>query len=155
MSYEIHVKQVPTQHVATNRTHTSLDTIGDAMTLTISKIAAGVTPAGAARGAPFAIYWNEPFKADDIDVELGIPLAPGATVADSAGAVKDIEGGPVAYTVHTGSYGSIGAAYEALFAWVKQHGMRPIGPPREIYIVAPGPGTRPDEYRTEIAVPVA
>lgn len=154
MSYEIHVRQAPPEHVATKRMHTTLAHIGDAMHATLAQIGASVSPRGAARGAPFAIYYNEPFRPDDIDVELGMPIAAGAEIAPSAGAIKNLPGGAVAYTVHTGRYESIGAAYDALYDWLTAHGVRPSGPPREIYVVGPAPGIRPEEYRTEIVVPV-
>jgi effector-binding domain-containing protein len=154
MNYEIHIKQLPDAHVVTKRAHTSLERIGNAMSTTLAAIAVEVTPPGAARGVPFAIYHNEPFRPDDVDVELGIPIAPEAHVPPSAGTVKDLTGGPFAYTMHVGSYSSIGAAYEALFGWLAKHGLHAKGPPRESYIVGPGPGLSPAEYRTEIAVPL-
>lgn len=154
MNYQVHIKQQPQAHVVTKRTHTTLAKIGDTMSSTLATIAAEVTPPGAARGVPFAIYYNEPFKPDDIDVELGVPIAAGASVPTAAGAIKELPGGPVAYTVHVGSYESIGAAYDALFGWLETHGMQAKGPPREIYLVGPGQGTKPEEYRTEIAVAV-
>jgi len=154
MNYQVHIKQLPQAHVVTKRMHTTLAKIGDAMTATLATIAAEVTPHGAARGVPFAIYHNEPFKPDDVDVELGIPIAQGASVPSAAGAIKELPGGPVAYTVHVGSYESISGAYAALFGWLAQHGMRANGAPREVYVLGPGQGSKPEEYRTEIAVPV-
>jgi effector-binding domain-containing protein len=155
MNYQVHIKQLPHAHVVTKRAHTSLDRIGDAMNETLAEIEGEVTPPGAARGAPFAIYYNEPFRPDDIDVELGVPIAAGATVPEHGGImVKDLPGGSFAYTTHVGSYGSLGAAYDALFAWIAKHGLKVKGPPRESYLVGPSADRSPSTYRTEIAVPV-
>src|SRR5688572_19814345 len=124
MSYEVHIKQVPAQHVATKRTHTTLAKIADTMFEALAAVAAHVTPKEAAQGAPFAIYHNEPFRPDDVDVELGLPLGAGGKIGLGAGVVvTELPAGPVAYTMHVGSYGSIGGAYAALYEWLAKHGL--------------------------------
>ncbi|MBX3189201.1 MAG: GyrI-like domain-containing protein [Labilithrix sp.] len=155
MNYEIRVKQLPAQVVVTERCHATLAELGDTMHATLAKVALSVEPAGAARGAPFAVYYNEPFRPEDIDVELGVSVTPRAKVAETKGVHRrELAGGPVAYTVHVGPYATIGAAYEALYAWVGDHGLHRTGPPREIYFVGPAQGARPEDYRTEIDVPI-
>jgi effector-binding domain-containing protein len=156
MNYEIHVKQVPAQVVVTHRCHAPLAGLRDAMHCTLGRIGATVEPRGAARGAPFAVYHNEPFRPEDVDVEMGLPVAADATVEESAGVHRrELPGGPVAYTVHVGPYSTIGAAYAALYAWVEREGHRPLGPAREIYIVGPDQERNPAAYRTELEVPIA
>ena len=150
MGYEVHVKQSPPEHVVTRRSHTTVALIEDTIDETLQAMAGSVSPPGSLRGAPFALYHGE-MRSEDVDIEVGVPVAPGAT---AAGEVKDLPGGPVAWTVHVGPYESIGAAYVALYGWLRAHGLEPSGPPREVYLVGPGPATRPDEYRTEIDVPV-
>ena len=155
MNYDVHVKQALPQAVVTERCHARLVELGKVMHATLAKVAASVEPIDAAQGAPFAVYYNEPFKPEDIDVEMGLPVAPDAKVAETKGVHRrELPGGPVAYTRHVGPYRSIGAAYEALHAWVEEHGHTRTGPPREIYLVGPGEGVNPDEYRTEIEVPI-
>lgn len=68
--------------------------------------------------------------------------------------MKDLPGGAVAHTLHVGPYGAIGAAYDALYTWIAAHGLRPNGPPREIYLVGPGAAPSEAQYRTEIVVPI-
>lgn len=155
MNYDIHVKQVPPQVIASERRHTALAELGNVMQSTLAKIATSVHPPGAMQGAPFAIYYNEPFKPDDIDVEIGLPIAGHATLEPSARVqLRQLPGGPVAFTFHVGPYETIGAAYTALYEWVRVHGHKPLGPPRETYLVGPGQDTKPAEYRTEIDVPI-
>lgn len=155
MSYAVHIKQIPPQVVVTQRLHTSLAEIGNTMHATLAKVATSVQPATAAQGVPFAVYYNEPFQAEDIDVEVGLHVASDAKVSESMDVFRrELPGGPVAYTTHVGPYPSIGAAYQALYEWIDRHGHARVGPPREIYIVGPGQGTRPEEFRTEIEVPI-
>jgi effector-binding domain-containing protein len=155
MNYDIHVKQVPPQVVVTERCHARLAELGKVMHSTLAKVATSVEPEGAARGAPFAVYYNEPFRPEDIDVEMGLPVAADARVAETKGVHRrELSGGPVAYTIHVGPYSAIGAAYDALYAWVDGHGLERTGPPREIYVVGPAQGAKPEDYRTEIEVPI-
>lgn len=155
MPYTVHVKQIAPQLVAMQRTHTTVANLGTTMHAILAKIANAVEPRGSARGAPFAIYHNEPFTPDDVDVEMGLPLAHDARLAETADAhACQLPGGAVAYTIHEGPYGSIGAAYDAIHGWLREQGHRPQGPPREIYLVGPGQDITPAEYRTEIDVPV-
>ncbi len=155
MHYEIHVKQAPPQVVATDRCHTRLSELGNVMHATLGKVASSIEPAAAAQGAPFAVYYNEPFRPDDIDVEMGVPVAPDAKIEETRGVHRrELPGGPVAHTLHAGPYARIGEAYEALYAWVAQHGHKRTGPPREIYLVGPMQGASPKEFRTEIEVPI-
>jgi len=155
MNYEIHVKQLPPQVIASERTHTALAELGNTMQSTLATIATSVHPPDAAQGAPFAIYYDEPIKPDDIDVEIGVPIAGGATLQQSARVHRrQLSGGPVAFTMHVGPYDTIGGAYTAIYDWVKAHGHRPLGPPREVYLVGPGQGVDPADYRTEIDVPI-
>ena len=154
MDYEIHVKQLPPQHVVTRRQHTTLGELPSAMHAAIAGIATSVEPPGAARGAPFAIFHDQPFRPDDMDVEFGLPLTPDVKVAPGAGVERVLDAGPVASLVHVGPYEQIGQAYEALYRWLGAHGMSPKGPPCETYLVGPAEAT-PAEYRTEIDVPVA
>lgn len=155
MNYEVHVKQLPPQVVVTERRHATLAELGKAMHSTLAKVAGSVEPASAAAGAPFAVYYNEPFRPEDIDVEMGLPVAADAKIDETHDVHRRVlSGGPVAYTVHVGPYSSIGAAYDALYAWVDDHGHKRTGPPREIYVVGPSQGAKPAEYRTEIEVPI-
>jgi AraC family transcriptional regulator len=155
MSYEVRVKEVPPEVVVTERCHTRLAELGTVMHAALAKVALSVDSAAAAQGAPFAVYYNEPFRPEDVDVEVGLPVTPDAKVSEAKGLHRrELAGGSVAYTLHVGSYSSIGAAYAAIHAWIDAHGHKRTGPPREIYLVSPGEGVKPEDYRTEIDVPI-
>ena len=49
----------------------------------------------------------------------------------------------------------IGPLYTDLFTWIEAHGYRPAGPVREAYVVGRGGGKGPNEFVTEVQVPVA
>lgn len=154
MNYEIHVRELAPQVVVTERRHATLAELGKAMRSTLAKVTRSVAPPEP-MGAPFAVYYNEPFRPEDIDVEMGLPVSDDAKVLESHDIhLRVLSGGPVAYTLHVGPYAAIGSAYDALYKWIDDHGHERTGPPREIYVVGPSQGVKPSEYRTEIEVPI-
>jgi DNA-binding transcriptional MerR regulator len=85
-------------------------------------------------------------------VTLGAPLAhPGR--ADGAEVLR-VAGGPVATTLHVGSYDELPLAYAALLAWAHERGLEPDGPIRETYLSDPARAPAP-ELVTRISVPAA
>lgn len=157
MQYAIQEKDVAAEPVVSVRKHTSFAALPSAMAESMHDLAETVAPHGAwTARAPFAIYHNAPFRPDDVDVELGVPVRR-ESMEELKGAglfAHELPAGHVAFTIHTGSYRSIGAAYQALYEWVRAHGKRPAGPPREIYIVGPDQAKDASQYRTEIDLPI-
>jgi len=109
------------------------------------------TAAGAKLTAPpFARYFSMP--PDDIDVEAVFPVD---VPVQAEGRVHPIvlEGGSAVEVLHIGPYDGLGAAYGAIEAWLKAHGVCAGGPPREVYLS--GPGVNPAEIRTLVVQPIA
>lgn len=108
-------------------------------------------------GAPFAIYHS--VEEGRVDVEAALPLGgdpPGGTPKALHGRpiiFRELEGGPVAFTLHVGLYDRLGEAYRALYAWAEEEGYQPVGPTYEVYLS--DPGREPEEdLRTEVYLPV-
>jgi len=155
MGHEMHIKDVAAQHVVASRAHVKFDELGARLATTVRSIVERLGPKGRwPTGAAFAIYHNQPFRPDDVDVEMGVPVASDVDVHDAAVDSRDLPAGRVAYTVHRGRYGTIGAAYDELHRWMREHGHTPAGPPCEVYLISPAQTDRPDEYLTEIDVPI-
>lgn len=53
-----------------------------------------------------------------------------------------------------GPYERIGEAYNAVMTWLEPNGYHIAGPVREVYLRGPGDTENPEEYVTEIQVPV-
>jgi len=56
--------------------------------------------------------------------------------------------------MHKGEYETISTSYDELMAWVMANGYQIVGPPEELYYSDPAT-TRPQDYLTEIRIPVA
>lgn len=113
----------------------------------------GIAPAG----QPMTIYHDMEFKPQDMDVEFVFPV--GDTVTEpvplSQGRQLDVKVLPgienAATTIHKGDYDSIDQSYSLVAQWIEANGYQIAGPPREIYLTAPGD---PAGILTEIQYPV-
>ena len=108
-------------------------------------------------GAPVAIYHDLEFTPDNIDIEVFCPVARSAAAPlETPGGRKlmprTLEGGQVASTVFVGSYEELAAPYQALAAWIGEHGYQVAGPTQEIYMSGPD---EPGPPVTEIRMPIA
>lgn len=102
-------------------------------------------------GAPFVAYYN--MDMDDLDMAIGFPFAQALTGAGNIQA-GEIPGGRAAACLHVGPYDQVGAAYEALQAWMTANGHVPTGIAYEFYLNDPQT-TLPAELRTQVVFPLA
>lgn len=146
------VEQVPVA-VASVRSETRLSGIGHAIsegftTLAASLAGASVVPVG----APLVVYHDVIDEDAPGEVEMRIPVRAGINVPTGV-AIRDLEGGLMAKTRHTGPYEMIGPAYPALSAFIAEHGYEPVGPPRETYLNDPNQVSQ-SELLTTVEFPV-
>lgn len=105
-------------------------------------------------GAPFALFYDDPASvpADRLRARVCVPVRAGASAA--AGLQADLlPRALVVYAEVGGAYPELPRAYPALFAFLRDHGWKPAGPLREIYLVDPGSVADWRELQSEIQVP--
>jgi len=117
---------------------------------------AGIGMAGLAfTGPPLAIYHDKEFTGESVDTEIvylvsdtgtPVPTPGGRTLTE-----RVVEGCEVASIVHTGPYETLGDTYQAIAAWIDEHGYQVSGPVQEIYLSNPD---EPGPNITEIRMPV-
>ncbi|MFJ8962538.1 GyrI-like domain-containing protein [Lentzea sp. NPDC102401] len=107
-----------------------------------------VAPSG-----PPQLAYPEPVTDGDFELDLYLPIS-GQVAGQAPVNVVDLPGGPAARTVHQGAYDKIPAAYEAAFRWIHEHGHTSSGPPRELYLTGPDEEQSPEDYVTEVVVPL-
>jgi effector-binding domain-containing protein len=107
----------------------------------------GVEP----EGPPFVVYHGMPEGDRPFDIEI---CAPVARVIDPPDGwqTRVLPGGEFATLVHVGPYDTVGAAYESLGAWIAEHDLAIVGPPREVYMSEPD--TPPERIATIVEFPV-
>jgi effector-binding domain-containing protein len=154
MPYEVQIKDVPAQHLAVLRKHTSMATIGQDVSTGFASVGEAV---GRARvpmaGPPFLVMFDVIDEESEGDVEIAFPVAmpfPGA--GEVIG--REEPAMTVASTTHRGPYDEVGPAYHTITGWIQEHGHEIAGPPREIYLSDPSETPDPADYVTEIQFPI-
>jgi effector-binding domain-containing protein len=150
---DVTTREVPPQHVAAVRRHTSMQTIGEDIALGFNQVDAAMETVGIRQvGRPFIVFHG---RIDDVtggDIEICSPVVtPFQGVEEVYG--TEIPGGTIASTIHRGSYDDIAPAYAAVIVWIDEHGLEPAGSPREYYL-NDLETTKPDDLLTEIAFPI-
>lgn len=112
----------------------------------------GLTPTG----PMFGIYYDDSYMESDVDVEVGIPIAPKADLpTEGRIRVREVEALPqVASLLRHGPYDDFSPAYQALMTWVKAGGYEITGHAREVYLRGPSECQDQTDCVVEIQYPV-
>jgi DNA-binding transcriptional MerR regulator len=104
-----------------------------------------VRPAG-----PFmSVYHDEDFNHECTDIEIGV------IVADEAGVrIRKLEPGLCCFTTHVGPYDDFTACYTSLMEWIEREGYTIAGAPFELYVKGMEDNVKPEEFVTEIYIPI-
>ena len=126
------------------------------MPLVASRIA---ETGGRIGGPPFGRYHR--FGPDVVDVEIGFPVAsapdlpPLRDLPNGEVGLSELPGGPVARSVHRGSYDGLSHTYDALHEWIHAQPGYDDGPGAwESYVDSPADAADPSQLRTEVFWPL-
>jgi effector-binding domain-containing protein len=102
----------------------------------------------------FNIYHDGEYREKDIDVE--ICEAVNEFRENGEGIIyKKVEAVPTAAVIlHRGGYDSLRKSYSEILAWIEDNGYEIVDNPRESYIDGIWNRENPDDWRTEIQIPV-
>lgn len=102
-------------------------------------------------GHPFAIYHS--VGEESLDIECGLPI--GEETEHSgiifSGTFSETS---CIITEYTGSYESLEEGHAAVRDWMEERGLKPGGPPLEIYLTDSTLADHPDKWKTRICYPV-
>jgi len=151
MDFQCEVREQGAQPTLSIRTRTPIDGLPGLLGESYGKIAGFLAELGEEPGgAPFAAFYNMDMQ--DLDVEIGFPVKKLLAGKDDIRA-SEVPGGKLGYALHTGRYGDIAPAYEALTQYVKERGYEPTGVSYEFYLNDPE-NTPQDELETQILFPL-
>jgi len=145
---------LPARHAASVRA--TIDTYADEGRLWEQLSAA--LPASGAQIAPdgiaVAVFHDDDYVDHDADVEVQLSVT--APFPDTDG-MRYVEVPATEVVVGTleGSYDGIGAVMADLGSWIGEHGLRMTGRMFNIYRVSPASGRPPQEWVTDVCIPVA
>lgn len=152
-------QRTPTPTVAV-RMRAPMTDLGDLFGTQLANVAHAIADRGGEpAGAPYGRY--HAMDSDGVDIEIGVPIA--SPIGDLRALDEcepgelghsELPGGPVAVTVHRGSYDTLSQTYPALEAWIREEGRTIAGAPWESYVDDPSEVTEA-ELRTEVCWPVA
>lgn len=105
-------------------------------------------------GPPFCLYHQLEHRDGDADIEACVPVS--REVSAPGIELRRLEGHRTVATRHYGSYESIGEAYRTLLDAIRNRGLSPSVPIREVYHKGPGMifPRDPRHFVTEIRIPV-
>ena len=103
----------------------------------------------------YSTYHDDEYEEDvDVDTEIAVPVFEFGQSRDGF-VFKELPPIAAAATIRfSGSYENYGSAMEKLALWIEQNGYEIIGPVRGFAIASPTDVNSPDEYMTELQVPV-
>ena len=155
MPYDVTTRTTDPTTIVGVRRHTDLRSIGQTIGEGMGAMMAAVAGAGDQPAGPPMVIYHEVIDAEQAgDIECAIPVAAPVRLAEGDAVCRELEGGPVAVTVHRGDYAEIAAAYHVLEGWMGEHAHRPAAPPREVYLNDPQE-VDVEEQLTEVVWPYA
>jgi effector-binding domain-containing protein len=106
---------------------------------------------------PRALYYDDPSKVpeDELRAEVCLPIEEECEPRDEFKRIE-LPAVTVAYATHEGPYSRIPQLYEEIFEWIRENGYRYIEdmPTREVFLKTYGQTDDPEQYVTEVQVPV-
>ena len=153
MPYEVSLKEIPPMNIVSIRTVMTMKDIVADMGGCYEELWAYLQASGGkCTGLCMAIYYDQEFDPENIDVECCFSVE---ELLPEKGRIKSrlLEGGLMASTTHKGPYEELGGAYEAVAKWIDENGYAYAGPMRDVYLNDPEQVV-PEELLTETLFPV-
>jgi effector-binding domain-containing protein len=153
MRFELEAREVPAERVAVVRERTHMERLSEVIPRQIEEVGSYLKEIGASpAGPPFCVC---PMHDDTgmTEVETGWPVADDVT-GSAAVEVKTYPSRRALVLKHTGPYAELGRSYRLMGEVMEEHGLEPVGDPREIYWSDPAEVPDPNDYVTEIVWPI-
>jgi effector-binding domain-containing protein len=155
MTYRVQIRQTNPQPILSIRAVVpTLELVGffDEATIEMKTYLAQVRVS--ITGPAMSLWHSAPGEIENAsDIETCWPVA-GPAPASGRMRYRELPAGLEAFTVHAGSYDTMGAAFDAIWNWIQEQGYEMDGPPRDVVLVGPNDTPDPEQYRTEIVYPV-
>lgn len=154
MNYDVLLKTIPEMTVASMRA--TLDSYSEQQTLW-NELEAYLDKEKISRTSPeycFTLYHNPEYREKDIDLEICEEVTELRPNTEKVIFKKIPTIHNMASVIHKGPYETIHMAYAALTQWIEGNHYTISGPGRDIYLKGPWNETNPEEWITEIHMPV-
>lgn len=152
MSYDIEEKEVEPQPMVSIRATCRAAEIGPTLQEILPEVHAYVMRKGVEpSGPPFTRFHS--YDNGYADIESGLPVA---SPIEGEGRIiaGELPGGIVVSTIHTGPYGKLPEAHDALHTWMRERNKVSAGAQWEYYITNPGEEQDSSKFQTELVWPI-
>ncbi len=151
MTYEIQRKQIPRQPIVFVSGGGSPQEIPNLLAKFLPRALAHAQASGAEMaGPPFTHYLS---MGERIEIQAGIPVKSSVEPSDDV-EVGHLPGGDALVTTHIGPYDQLPKAYAALARYVDENGLDAADTMFEYYWSDPGEEPDPNNWKTEIFLPL-
>lgn len=141
MPYEISVREVGAQPIVSISRRLKVAGLDGFIQESVAALHAALGSRGAApAGPPFGIYHGPVNQEDDGPIEVCVPVAQPVELGGEVQA-RALPAGRLACVTLRGpecQFPKVLEGYDALYEWVERNGYRTDGPPREVWVSAPG-----------------
>lgn len=154
MNYDVLIKTIPEMAVASMRA--TLDSYPEQQTLWY-ELETYLDKEKINRTSPeycFTQYHNHEYREKDIDLEICEAVTELKPNTEKVTFKKLPAIHNMASVIHKGPYETIHLAYAALTKWIETNNYTICGPGRDLYLKGPWNETNPEEWITEIHIPV-
>jgi effector-binding domain-containing protein len=150
--YAVTVEEVPDELIASVTGVATLDSIGAVVQRAFAALRPVIDGADAFTDGPPGLVVLR-MGGGEMTVEVFMPVDHAFDVPEPID-LRRLDGGRVVTVVHDGPYDEVGAAYQALTAWIADQRAVSSGPPRERYLNDPGTVGQ-EAARTRVEFPIA
>lgn len=151
-AYRFELRQLTKTPTAVVRANRRVADIGPFVDHAFGAVARVLTSQGIAPSGPPAVRYHR-HEDGRFDVEARFPTAVSVVPEGDVGA-SSLPRGRAAALTYLGSYDELATAYGALADWVARQGTVPAGDPWEVHLVDPTQEPDPEQWETDIVLPV-
>jgi DNA-binding transcriptional MerR regulator len=154
LNIPIEIREVPPARGISIELETSLATIGEDLGVAFPRLGSILRANGGRGGTDFAAYPDEEYDPQHMTVVPGISYDGGLPAQPDGIAIREFGGGrSIVATLH-GRYDGLPQAWQEAWAWLAEHGHERRGPAYELYRVGHAESANPEEFVTEIVIPI-
>jgi DNA-binding transcriptional MerR regulator len=133
---------------------TQMDKVGVTIGEAMPKLVAVLQANGKKGGNDFAAYPDEEFDPQSMTVVVGISSDADIPPQDDGIAIREYGGGRSIVATLNGSYDAMTQAWQEAWAWLAEHGHTRRGTAYELYRIGMAESQNPEEFVTEIIIPI-
>lgn len=155
LNVPIEIREVQPARGISIELETSMDKIGEALGTALPRLGSILQANGQRGGNDFAAYPDEEFDPQHMHVVAGISYDGELPAQEEDGiAIREFGGGRSIVATLNGPYDGMSQAWQEAWTWLAEHGHERRGTAYELYRIGFAESSNPEEFVTEIIIPI-